>query len=379
MSVAHAERPLLLPDVEGINETLRLQLPDRVYAGGMGTSASDTERVARFVDAPVVLGVRTPESFAARLHARSDSDEAEMCAFADMAMREVGDQRAVVLRCLASALTLSLITVLDPAARIESPSDVPLPVLHWSLRADSADATARADVLDFLRVLHEGGQLQITNVDKAESVGLLNAPGVPFDADLARDLTFLADVATLEEWSGMVLPLPTEVAAAEVARIAQAAAMVRAREIPVTFSGDIAATMARDVAGVDEIELEQDFGITVFGFDVPLGVGLVRLSVRAGDADDVPGEPALVRVALRPRAHGSVHFALTPPGGREAYKWTLVPGETPGPDSGAQWPTGWETGEHEVSRDLRTGRGIRFVTEGAFFEWLARPDAAAPS
>jgi hypothetical protein len=377
VSVAHAERRHFLPDVEVADERLRLQLPDRVHTGGIGTPSADTERLARFVDAPVVLGVRTPESFSARLVARSDTDEAEIHAFADMAMREVGDQRAVVLRCLASVLSLSLITVLDPATPLDSPSDVPLPVLHWALRADSADATARADVLDFLHVLHQGGQLQIFNTDKAESVGVFDAPGGPFEADLARDLTFLADVATLEEWSGMVLPLPTEVAAAEVARIAQAAAMVRGREVRVTFHADIAATMPREVEGVDEIELEQDFGVTVFGFDVPLGVGRVRLPVDVSEVDDLPDQPGLVRVALRPRAQGSVRFALTPPEGREAYKRTLVPGETSDAGVRTDWPEGWANGEHEVSYDLRAGRGIRFVTEGAFFEWLADPDATA--
>jgi hypothetical protein len=378
VSVAHAERPHFLADLEGVDERLRLQLPDRVHAGEIGDVSGDPA-LARFVDAPVVLGVRTPESFSARLLVRSAVGQADINAFADMAMREVGDQRAVVLRCIASALTLSLITILNPAKPIENPSDVPPPVLHWRLQASSGDATARADVLDFLRVLHEGGQLQIINSDRAESVGVLDAPGTPFDADLARDLAFLADVATLEEWAGMVLPLPIEVTAAEVARIAQAAAMVRAREIPVRFTGDIAATMPRDTMGVDEIELEQDFGVTIFGFDVPLGVGHVRLPVAASDADPVPERPDLVRVALRPLAAGSVLFTLTPPAEREAYKWTLIPGEVTSADPGTLWPLDWASAEHEVSRDLRAGRGVRFVSESAFFEWLAHPDATASS
>lgn len=379
MSVAHAELPHFLADLDGVDERLRLLLPDRVHAGEIGGVSGDPGRLAGFVDAPVVLGVRTPESFSAQLIARSAVGHAAINAFVDIAMREVGDQRAVVLRGVASALTVSLITILDPAKPVENPGDVPAPVLHWSLLANSGDATARADVLDFLRVLHEGGQLQIVNSDRAESVGVLDAPGAPFDADLARDLAFLTDVATLEEWAGMVLPLPVEVAAAEVARIAQAAAMVRAREIPVSFTGDIAATMSRDTIGVDEIELEQDFGVTVFGFDVPLGVGHVRLPVAVRDADPVAEQRDLVRVTLRPEAADSVLFALTPPDDREAYKRTLVPGEVPSANPSAAWPPGWAAVEHGVSRDLRAGRGVRFVSESAFFEWLAHPEATASS
>ncbi len=138
MSVAHAERPHFLADLEGVDERLHLQLPDRVHAGEIGEVSGDPARLARFVDAPVVLGVRTPESFSARLLVRSAVGQADINAFADMAMREVGNQRAVVLRCIASALTLSLITILDPAKPIENPSDVPPPVLHWSLLAVAA-------------------------------------------------------------------------------------------------------------------------------------------------------------------------------------------------------------------------------------------------
>lgn len=175
----------------------------------------------------------------------------------------------------------------------------------------------------------------------------------------------------------MVLPLPTEVSAVEVARIAQAAAMVRAREIAVSFAGDIWATMSRDVVGVDPVELEQDFGVTVFGFEVPLGVGHVRLSVVEGPVEAAAGRPDLVRVALRPLAADRVLFALTPPVNREVYKRTLLPEELPSSDTDAvsAWPDDWAAGEHQVARELRADRSVRFISEGAFFEWLAHPDA----
>lgn len=83
-------------------------------------------------------------------------DQAELYAFADVAMREADDRRAVVLRAYAGPLTLALITVLDPFGAVPRPGQVPAPTLFWSLAASSGDAIAGADVLDFLRVLHQG-------------------------------------------------------------------------------------------------------------------------------------------------------------------------------------------------------------------------------
>jgi len=302
MAVAHAEPPLSLPDPGRVDPSLRLRFPERAHGGDLGRVGRDRTRLARFVEAPIVLGVRDPESFRAQLIARSGTEESSVVAYADLAMREASGERAVVLRCAASTLTIALITVLDPVSAIGGTGDVPSPVLHWTLEGTSADATARADILDFLRMLHRGGQLQIIATDGGQSLGTLEVPSAPFDADLDRDLAFVGDVATLEEWAGMVLPLPVEVSAAEVARIAQAAAMVRAREVPVAFTAHIAVTVPRGIAGADEIELEQDFGVTVFGYQVPLGVGRVRLPVSMARMEPAQEDPELVRATLHPAA-----------------------------------------------------------------------------
>jgi len=363
-------------DVAAAEPGRRVRPSDAVRAGKVGAAASTAE-ASSFVDASVVLGVRQPQSFSARLVARSAGGEAEISAFADIAMREVDDQRAVVLRCLASVLTLSLVTVLDPGSVIESSSDVPLPTLVWELRAGSGDATARADVLEFLRVLHEGAELRVFNSEEATVVGVLEAPGAPLDDDLARDLAFLTDVATLEEWSGMVLPIPREVEAKQVATIVQAAAWVRKREVPVTFTGAVAATMPRDVDGVDEITLEQEFGANVFGYDVPLGTGRVRLDVAIGEIEAIDGHDDLVRVALEVASPAEVVFVLTPPEGWMPSKRTARPDERRPEPPGAPWSAAWLEGERAASSELRNGNGIRFVDENAFFAWLETPDAAA--
>jgi hypothetical protein len=379
MAVAHAEPPLSLPDPGRVDPSLRLAFAERAHGGDLGRDGVDGARLARLVEAPIVLGIRDPESFRAQVIARSGSEEASLIAYADLAMREAGGERAVVLRCTASTLTVALITVLDPVSGLRRSSDeAPLPVLHWTLKGTSADATARADILDFLRVLHRGGQLRIIAMDRGQSVGTLEVPSAPFDAELDRDLAFVGDVATLEEWAGMVLPLPVEVSAAEVARIAQAAAMVRAREVPVAFTADIAVTVPRGVAGAEEIELEQDFGVTVFGYEVPLGLGRVRLPISMAEVESAAEDPELVHATLHPAAADVVVFALSPPPERTPYKRTLLPDEQIAPDLDPPWSSEWIVGEQEASRELRSGDGIRFVSEGAFFDWLAHPDDGAP-
>ena len=306
----------------------------------------------------------------ARLAVQSTEARATLDAFADIAMREESNNRAVVLRCWSSDLTVALVTLLDPEAEIRKPSDVPPPTLYWSLGSRTADATAKADILDFLRALHQGGELEIVDVDRDEAVGSLEVPGAAFDATLERDWHFLTDLATLEEWSGMPLPLPVEVPADQVAQIRQAAEMVRRRKVPVLFTGDITATINAKASTMDELQLEQDFVLTVFGFEVSLGVGRARFPVTVVEARPDREAEDLAHVRLRPDdSDRSIVFELKPPPERVAYKRTLAPGETPETENAA-WPRDWLEGEHEADDDLRRGGGIRFVTEKAFFAWL---------
>lgn len=378
MAVAHADPPLLAPEPVGVEPNLSLMMLEREHHGATTERHEDAHRLARFLEAPIVLGVREPQEFQARLAANSGQTSAELYAFADVAMREVEGERAVVLRCHASALTVALITVLDTETPTNNPGDVSPPVLFWSLTPRSADASARADMLDFLRIVHQGGRLEIVNAIANEAVGTLDMPGAPFDADLERDWHFLTDVATLEEWSGMVLPLPSEVPALEVARIQQAAEMVRTREVRVRFTQDITATVTPEARAPDELQLEQDFGIAVFGFDVPLGVGRARFPVEVMDTRSDAQRPDLAHVRLRSlQTEGEVVFDLQPPPGRVAEKRTLAPDEAPRTAEEPPWDPQWLVGEREVEDELRAGRGIRFTSEDAFLAWLADPDPPA--
>ena len=358
-----------------MNPLLDLVLAERDRVGGLPGEVTDEARAAPLIDAPVVIGVRSPRQFIATLTARTDETEATLHAFADIAMRESDSPRAVVLRCRASDLTVALITLLDPEAKIHEPGDVPPPVLVWKLASRSADATARADVLDFLYALHQGAVLEILDSDRSVPIGSMEAPGGPFDPDLARDRHFLNDVATLEEWSGMSLPVPPEVPANEVARIHQAAEMVRSRRVPVKFTGDIQATVDSSATSADELYLEQELGVSVFGFDVPLGLGRARFPVEVVETEPA-SEAGLTSATFRPDVSGRpILFALEPPAERTPYKRTLGPDEAPSPEVD-DVPTAWLEGEREAEDELRANRGIRFATEEAFFSWLTQADGA---
>lgn len=79
-----------------MNPLLDLVLLGRDRVGGLPGDANDGGQAARFIDAPVVLGVQRPREFMALLTARSDEMEAAAHAFADIASADQygGDQAA---------------------------------------------------------------------------------------------------------------------------------------------------------------------------------------------------------------------------------------------------------------------------------------------
>jgi hypothetical protein len=375
MAIAHAEPAVRLPEPVGEGD-LRLLLLDRELKGVASARETDADLIGKLIDAPIVLGVREPQEFGALLEVSSSSDRAELFAFADVAMREADNTRAVVLRAYAGPLTVALVTVLDPSLVALSPGQVPLPTLFWSLAPLSGDATARADVLDFLRVLHQEHTLRITNKDVGEPIGAVDGPGSPFDADLERDWRFMTEVAVLEEWSGMLLPVPREVSALEVARIQQAAEIVRRRQVVIDMAEPLTATVpAGNVQVEGDLILEQDFGVLVFGFDVPLGVGRAIFPPNVVARRPDPVDPKMCLVTLgTPGSSNRVVFALEAPPGRERRKRTLRPGEASVEIATGHWDTEWVQGEREADQELRSGQGIRFADEDAFFGWLSQPD-----
>lgn len=122
MTVAHADLTHRLPEPEDVDPLLRLVLPEREHSGGSPDQLADMQLLGKLIDAPVLLGVRAPQKFMARLAVQSTEARATLDAFADIAMREESNNRAVVLRCWSSDLTVALVTLLDPEAEIRKPS-----------------------------------------------------------------------------------------------------------------------------------------------------------------------------------------------------------------------------------------------------------------
>lgn len=121
--------------------------------------------------------------------------------------------------------------------------------------------------------------------------------------------------------------------------------------------------------------LEQDFGVLVFGFDVPLGIGRTRFPPSLVSMQPDPARPAMSRVRLAPpRTDGRVVFALDPPPGRLPSNRTLAAGEEPTDAPAEEWDADWFEKEREADVDLRGGHGIRFTNEDAFLAWLEQPD-----
>jgi len=327
----------------------------------------------------VSRGARRPIEFRAQIAAGRPGSRTSLNAFADIAKREIDGEQAAVLRCRAGALTVALITLLDPSRPPRTPEDVEPPILYWAIAPRGADATARAEILDFLRTLHIEGLLHVHNVETGEQVGALEADPAAFDPELEQDWAFLRDVATLEEWGDLALPLPTEVEADEVARIREAAEYVRARRVTYRLAEDIHAVVTTAVSAADELILEQGFGVEVFGYDVPLGTGRAHLAVDVVDSSPDPVDASRIHVTFRPLASGDrVTFELAPPEGRAARRWTLADGERPEEDPDEAWWEGWAAGERQADDELRTATGRRFAGDEAFLKWLAElgPSAA---
>lgn len=150
-------------------------------------------------------------------------------------------------------------------------------VVHWSLLPGGPSVTARADGLRFLRALATGGQLVFEMGERVDFP--------PLDVDDHRweyedEWRLFEDLATLEEWSGVTIPMPEEASAEESTMAAQAASWARTQQIPARVADAITFT-ANDVLveEPDELQLHQDFGIGLLGVEVPLGEGVVGLKL----------------------------------------------------------------------------------------------------
>lgn len=147
--------------------------------------------------------------------------------------------------------------------------------VHWTLLPGGPSVTARADALSLLRALTSGGSLTF-ELDSNSELPPLAIPGDDWDQE--NEWRLFEDLACLEEWSGITLPVPSSVSAAEATRAAQAASWTRTRQVTASISGPITFLAAAPSAEMpDELQVHQDFGVRLLDVEVPLGEGVTRV------------------------------------------------------------------------------------------------------
>jgi hypothetical protein len=298
--VAHT---LGMPVVQSGPATVLLEPPapspwtERNAAREGPVSASDFEL------AEVSRLERHPKQFRAALRAETDRGRAALPVVMAFSVAEQSAADRVLLD--GSAYTLSIV--------IER--DVETTRVRWRLAPGGSDATARADILSFLRALTGRGLLTIEDLDAARFVGRLRLDGGGWDADLERQYVFIEDLATLEEWTGVPLPVPPWADRSEVAMVTQAARFARDGEVLATLARPISVIApVQDVSDTTTITIEQDFGFQVFGYDVPLGTGTADVRVRLDEVQPEENDPELRRyVYVAADPDRSIVFRLRAP------------------------------------------------------------------
>jgi hypothetical protein len=198
--------------------------------------------------------------------------------------------------------------------------------LHWSLLPGGPSVTARADGLRFIRALAASGQLAFQLADR-EALPPIEIVSGPWEYE--DEWRLFEDLATLEEWSGVTLPMPDAVSAEDATAAAEAASWARSQQIDAELAGAItfrplpAATLGKP----DELRLHQDFGIEVLSTELPLGEGIARVPLRAVDRES-DGE----EIVHAWPARSNVVFWLTPPPTRRLPARRTQPLNAPQPD-----------------------------------------------
>lgn len=169
--------------------------------------------------------------------------------------------RAGRLEVLASQYQLTL--------RITVPADG-AGQLDWTLEPGGGDASARAQVIDFLTALSGDGLLTITDPEFGSLVQVRLFASPP-DPTLAEERRFLADVMVVEGWSGYRLHLPTELGPEDATAIAEFAARVRKPVIRVGIKGEGVANLRERPEGDLELPYRDQLYQEILDLEVPLG------------------------------------------------------------------------------------------------------------
>ncbi len=231
--------------------------------------------------------------------------------------------------------------------------------LHWSLLPGGPSVTARADGLRLLRGLAAGGQLTF-QMGNSDALPPLDVEGDRWDDE--DEWRLFEDLAALEEWSGVTLPMPKVVPEEDATIAAQAASWARTRQLAAHISDAITFSAASDFAfEADELRLQQEFGVELLGVEVPLGQGTARVELRRVDREDAPtqGPPAYRAWPARLE----LTFWLSPPQSRRLPASRTQPDHLSPPDGAPKMaaPAGvsFARPAHRPFKDVMTARHLR--------------------
>jgi hypothetical protein len=186
----------------------------------------------------------------------------------------------------------------------------PQQALHWSLLPGGPSVTSRADGPRLIRSLAAGGQLTF-QLGQHEPLPPLEVDGGPWEDE--DEWRLFEDLAVLEEWSGVPIPMPQVVSAEEATTVAQAASWARTQQIDAQIAGPITFTAVRDwsLDDADELRLHQEFGVEILSTQIPLGEGVALVELDGVERLDV----GALTIRASPSS-SNVSFLLNPPAGR---------------------------------------------------------------
>lgn len=204
-----------------------------------------------------------------------------------------------------------------------------VPALHWMLLPDGTSVTARADALRALRAMSAGAELTLT-------LGGSRAPALSLEGEaweLDDEWRLFEDLASLEEWSGLTLPMPSDLSAKAATDIAQGAAWARSARVRAEIRGPLELACPEPLKSApDEFRVVKEFDVDVLGVRVPLGRGRARLALTGAQVRETPAGTVLT---AQPGSSQAT-FWLTPPPGRRLPPVRTQATETPWEDRPAE-------------------------------------------